>query len=124
LAFRINDPPFVVAEVAHAYGQHGQGGENPNREGSSPPNVISQASTAELPEAVKIASWPHTGSFADENLNTQRKPLSVAGGSPLERVGNIAIYGVINQMVWRPEDDSDRGLSFSCAQVQRRVTGT
>lgn len=112
LALRVNDPPFVITELAYAYGQTGAAGENPNQEGSSSANSVSHTLAAELPGTVTIGAWLHTGSFADELLNAQGGLLSVSGGPPLEHRGNYAIYGLIDQMLWRPTGNGDRGLSL------------
>jgi porin len=113
-AFRVNDPPFVIAELAYAYGQNqtGPGGGNPNQEGYSLVNVAPRVPASDLPGTVKIGVWLHTGSFSDELLNAQGGLLSVSGGPPLEHGGNYAVYGVVDQMLWRPAGNGDHGLSL------------
>jgi porin len=53
----------------------------------------------------------NTGSFADDILNAQGGLLAVSGGAPLQHQGNYALYAVGDQMLWRPDSNSDRGLS-------------
>jgi porin len=38
-------------------------------------------------------------------------PLALTGGTPLTLRNNFSIYGVVDQVVWRPSDDSPRSLS-------------
>jgi Carbohydrate-selective porin, OprB family len=70
-AFRLRDPPFVIAEAAYAYGGAGLGPaqQNPNQEGDGRYDAGDQAgprlaaSPSALPGVVKIGAWYNAGSF-------------------------------------------------------------
>ena len=50
---------------------------------------------------MNLGAWINTGSFADQRFNTQGVLSAMAGGAPLQHQGNDAIYGVVDQMLWR-----------------------
>jgi porin len=112
LALRVNDPPFLIGEVAYAYNQSGgaQRGENPHQEGTGPASPSAQGTGADLPGTIKLGAWLHTGTFADERFNGEGGLLA-AGGVPLAHRGNFAVYGVIDQMLWHSPACADCGLS-------------
>ncbi len=120
LAFRVNDPPLLMAELAYAYNQDQPGAsqENPHQEGSRGRTSVQQSwaerSTASgLPGTVKLGAWVHTGSFADQRFNAQGGLLAASSANPLRHAGNFAVYGVIDQMLWRADGSGgDRGLNF------------
>lgn len=112
LALRVNDPPFFIAEIAYAYGRQvaETRRDNPNQEGFSPLRTYRPSSEEGLPGTIKIGAWFNAGTFADERLAAQGGLLAGSGGPPLQHWGNYAIYGVLDQMLWRVPG-SDRGLS-------------
>lgn len=112
LAFRVNDPPFFIVELAYAYGraQSDMPRENPNQEGYSPRRTHRPSADGSLPGTIKIGAWYNAGEFADQRFNAQGGLFAVSGGPPLEHLGNYAIYGVWDQMLWRLPG-GDRGLS-------------
>jgi len=112
-AFRVNDPPFFVVESAYAYDQQPAAGraENPNQEGYASPRAVVRSAETNLPGTVKVGAWLSTESFADQRLNAGGELLA-SGGQPLQHSGNFALYGVIDQMLWREPGDGDRGLSM------------
>jgi len=116
LAFRVSDPPLFIAEMAYSYGQQGagSGGGNLNQEGEllRPRRAIARAAEQDLPGTIKIGAWVHTGSFADQFLNAQGAGLPVAAGLPLQHAGDFALYGIIDQMLWRVPGDTERALSL------------
>jgi porin len=99
LAFRVNDPPFFIVEAAYSYGQTFDSRENPHQEGSRSsraPNLIEGS----LPGTIKLGAWYHSGTFADVG------PVAASG------TGNYAVYGVVDQMLWRVPGTTDQGLSY------------
>jgi porin len=116
LAFRVNDPPLFMAELAYAYNQDqpGASGENPNQEGSRARSTAQQSLVARsgLPGTVKLGAWIHTGLFADQRFDAQGGLLAASNAQPLQHAGNFAVYGVIDQMLWRADSSDNRGLNF------------
>jgi porin len=109
LAFRINDPPFVIAELEYDYNRgHRLEEDNPNQEARAlpaPQPTVPARSTGGLagglPGTIKIGGWYHAGEFADPRFDNQSGLLAVTGGTPLQHAGDFSVYGVIDQMLWR-----------------------
>lgn len=106
LAFRVNDPPLLIAEVAYAYNQgNATSRENPHQEGVGPPTPqqksAADSGSAGVPGTVKLGGWLHTGKFADQRFDNQGGLLADTGAPPLQHSGNFAVYGMIDQMLWR-----------------------
>jgi porin len=117
LAFRINDPPLVIAELEYNYNQdHRLEEDNPNQEARVPqtPQGAGRAQSAGgLPGTIKIGGWYHTGEFDDPRFDSQSgvsggftgsltgSLLAATGGSPLQHAGDVSAYGIIDQMLWR-----------------------
>jgi porin len=118
LAFRVRDPPLLIAELAYAYNQptSGSSPENPHQEGMRAAARQSQrsgAAASDLPGTIKFGVWVHTERFADQRFDAQGGLLAASGGPPLQHAGNFGVYGMIDQMLWRaPGGASDRGLNF------------
>jgi porin len=100
LAFRLRDPPLLIAEFAYAWNQ-GKSSlqENPHQEGGGRP--ATRARTQELPGTVKLGAWLHTGQFADQRFDSLGGLLAVSGAPPLQHPGNFGLYGIIDQTLWR-----------------------
>jgi porin len=120
LAFRINDPAFAIAEAVYLYNQnHPEGSQdNLQQEGDPTGTLDAQSSAAQslaqaLPGSVKFGAWYHAGSFADQRYNARGGLLAASSAQPLEHAGNLAVYAVFDQMIWRANGgDGERGLSF------------
>jgi porin len=119
VGFRVNDPPLFIAELSYDYNQDKPGGPagDPNQEGTQGGTSARRFSGAGsspwgLPGTVALGAWVHAGLFGDERFNTQSAPLGVAGGEPLQHRDNFALYGVVDQMLWRASDGDDRELNF------------
>ena len=63
---------------------------------------------AGLPGTYKIGAWYNSNQFADQNLDTLGLSLAdpSTSGIPLEHAGDFSVYGVMDQMIWRPASDS------------------
>jgi porin len=115
LAFRVSDPPFFIAEFEYEHGQAGPGATtvDRNQEGDfASARARAAASGSTLPGTINLGAWINTGAFPDQRFNTQGALLAVAGGAPLLHQGNDAIYGVVDQMLWRVPGPGDRSLNF------------
>lgn len=78
---------------------------------------INQGKSASgLPGTYKLGAWRETGDFADQHLGLDATgaPVSLAAPgaiAPLEHHGDFAVYGVVDQMIWRKVGTEDQGLS-------------
>ena len=114
ILFRTNDPAFVIAEINYDYNQDKIGGlgNDPNQEGSQGRAIDRRTTGSGLPGTVKFGAWVNGGVFPDERFNTLGGLLGVAGGQPLPHRGDYAVYGVIDQILWRPGGGDKRELDF------------
>jgi porin len=100
LAFRLRDPPLLIAEFAYAWNQGNSSfQENPHQEGGGRPTARVQ--TQQLPGTVKLGAWLHTGRFADQRFDSLGGLLAVSGAPPLHHSGNFGLYGIVDQTLWR-----------------------
>ena len=67
-----------------------------------------------LPGTYKIGVWYNSEAFDDQQLDNEGVPLAspASDGIPATHRGNYAIYGVVDQMVWRDGADSAHNLNF------------
>ena len=112
VAFRVNDPPFVIVEAVYGYGGARLIGaqQNPNQEGNGVPAVHEAgprlaASPSALPGVIKIGAWYNAGSFPLQDF-TQ------SGRLPPQVRGDAAIYGLFEQTLWRMSGSPNRALGF------------
>ena len=69
--------------------------------------------TAQLPGTVKVGGWNHFGTFPDERLDSDDLPIAITlnRGRPID--GDWAIYGIIDQLVWRvPGSEDAKGVGL------------
>lgn len=94
-AFRLDDHTFWVTEAEYSVGQ-GKG---------------------ELPGIYKFGAWYSTSPFADRRFDTAGVPLAspASNGIPGTHSPGYGVYGIADQMIWRPADVKDsndtRGLA-------------
>jgi len=84
LDFSLDSPPLLMIEGRYKYNQSGQ-----------------------LPGVVKVGGWTHFGSFADQRFDSGGLPIAVTGnpGRPID--GDWAVYGIIDQLIWRSPGSKD-----------------
>jgi len=90
--FRVTDPPLLIGEGQYSYNL------NPD---------------AGLAGTVKLGTWTHFGTFADERFDTAGLPLaSPASNGIAQRLsGDYGVYSVIDQMIYHlPGDDPAKGV--------------
>ncbi len=65
-----------------------------------------------LPGVYKLGAWYDTGTFYDQRYATDGTLLAdpSSNGIPKSRNGNFSVYGVFDQMVWRPDPDGPRSV--------------
>jgi porin len=112
VAFRVNDPPFVIVEAVCGYGGARLIGaqQNPNQEGNGVPAVHEAgprlaASPSALPGVIKIGAWYNAGSFPLQDF-------SQSGRLPPQVRGDAAIYALFEQTLWRMPGSPNRALGF------------
>jgi porin len=93
--FRINDPPFAIAEVQYAYNQ--------------------EKNSKGLPGTVKFGGWYHAGAFNDQRFAANGVSLaSPLADEPAQLTSDYGIYGVLQQMLYSFEGShqSERNIGL------------
>jgi porin len=115
LAFRVSDPPFFIAEFEYEHGHAGPGATvvDRNQEGDfGAANVARATPGSTLPGSINLGAWINAGTFPDQRFNAQGALLAAAAGTPPQHQDNDAIYGVVDQMLWRVPGAGERALNF------------
>jgi porin len=95
--FRLDDPPLLLVEADYSYNKDGR-----------------------LPGTIKLGGWYDFGKFDDQRLDVNGGLQGVTGLDPLQHDGTYALYGVIDQFVYRlPGEGDARGIA-----VFARVIGS
>ena len=93
-AFRLNGGVFVIGEVQYAL----NGGDT----------------ATGLPGTYKLGGWYDSESFADQrnasNGLSLADPRVVAGSQGRNRRGDFGLYGIVDQMVYRPAGAKESGI--------------
>jgi porin len=64
-----------------------------------------------LPATYKLGAWYSSARFADQFYDISGLPLAAPGsGIPRGHSGDFAIYGIIDQMIWRRSGATDQGI--------------
>jgi porin len=97
LEFRLDDPPLLLVEADYSYNKDGR-----------------------MPGTIKLGGWNDFGKFADQRFDVNGHLKGITGADPLLHDGTYALYGVIDQMIYRlPGDGDAKGVS-----VFARVVGS
>jgi porin len=91
--FRLKDPPFLITEAQYKYSQ----------------DMDSQG----LAGTIKFGGWYHFGPFEDNYFGIDGRSLAdpLGNGRALVHPGDFALYGVIDQMLWRmPGEGPKKGI--------------
>jgi porin len=84
LNFRVHDPAFIIGEAQfrHNHGKTDKG----------------------LATTLKLGGWGHLGKFDDQRFAIDGSLLAnpLSSGVPLQHRGNVGLYAVIDQQLWRP----------------------
>ena len=91
-AFRLNDSPLAIAELAWSYNQGKDAGG--------------------LPGSVKLGGWHHFGTFSSLSQDTDGRSLldPASSGIPRRTSGSGGVYAVLDQLVWRLPSSEDGGV--------------
>ena len=98
VSFPVDTGTLAIAELQYAYGSSAQGKANAD----SP-----------LPGIYKIGAWYDSYKFNDQQTDTIGRPLAspLSNGMPATPHGDFSLYGVMDQMIWRSKDNSNRSLN-------------
>jgi porin len=97
LEFCLTDPPLLLVEADYSYNKDGR-----------------------MPGTIKLGGWQDFGKFSDQRFDVDGAPQGITGADPLLHDGTYALYGVIDQMIYRlPGDGDAKGIS-----VFARVVGS
>lgn len=96
--FNLHDGALLIGEIQYTV--------NP------PPASGSDAKPSGLPGTYKLGFWYNTNRFADPRVDTSGLPLAspASNGVAATHRGNLSVYAVADQMVWRESADSARSL--------------
>jgi porin len=88
-AFRLNDHALAFGELWYSINQD-----------------------AGLPGTYKLGGWYHSGDFANQLYATSGLSLAnpLSSGVALRHSGDFALYGIVDQMVWKTADTKDQGI--------------
>jgi porin len=97
VSFPLDTGALAIAELQYALGSGAAG----NADGP-------------LPGVYKIGAWYDSYKFDDLETDAMGLPLAspLSAGIPAARHGDISLYGVMDQMVWRAKDNSSRSLNL------------
>jgi porin len=90
---------LAIAELQYAYGAGASG--KPNAGGP-------------LPGVYKLGAWYDSYKFDDLQYDTVGAPLAspLSNGMPAQHHGDFSLYGVMDQMIWRSNDNANRSLNI------------
>jgi porin len=99
-AFNLNTGALIISELQYTINQPAAGGTG--QTGAKPG----------LPGTYKFGGWFDTGPFLDQRYDNAGIPLAspASNGIPLTLRHNFSLYGVMDQMVWRPAPDSPQSV--------------
>jgi porin len=105
--FPLHRGAMVIGELQYSYPALG--------------SMVEPGAGAPLGHTYRIGAWYDTESFDDLRYDNTGIPLAASNstGVPLPHHGNVSIYAVADQMIWRQEDNPNRSVS-----VFGRVMGT
>jgi porin len=98
VSFPVDTGTLAIAELQYAYGSRASG---------------KLSSNGSLPGVYKIGAWYDSYKFDDQQTDTMGAPLAspLSNWTPAARHGDLSLYGVMDQMIWRSKDNSNRSLS-------------
>ena len=99
VSFPLNTGVLAIAELQYAFPGSGASGKT-NADGP-------------LPGVYKIGAWYNNYKFDDQQYDTIGLPLAspLSNGMPATHHGDFSLYGVIDQMIWRSNDNANRSLN-------------
>ncbi|HEX9168577.1 MAG TPA: carbohydrate porin [Roseiarcus sp.] len=98
VSFPLDTDTLAIAELQYALGSSASG---------------KPSSDAPLPGVYKIGAWYDSYKFNDQQSDTIGLPLAspLSNGDPATHHGDFSLYGVMDQMIWRSKDNTNRSLN-------------
>ena len=98
VSFPLNTGALAIAELQYAFGSGAPGKANAD---------------GPLPGVYKIGAWYDSYKFDDQQYDTIGLPLAspLSNGMPATPHGDFSLYGVMDQMIWRAKDNTNRSLN-------------
>jgi porin len=98
VSFPLNTGTLAIAELQYALGSGGSGKANAD---------------GPLPGVYKIGAWYNSYKFDNQQYDNMGVPLAspLSDGTPATDHGDFSLYGVVDQMIWRSKDDTNRSLN-------------
>jgi porin len=98
VSFPLDTGTLAIAELQYAYGSSAQGKANAD---------------GPLPGVYKLGAWYDSYKFDDQQYDTIGLPVAspLSNGTPAAHHGDFSLYGVMDQMVWRSKDNTNRSLN-------------
>jgi porin len=96
VSFPLDTGTLAIAELQYALGSGG-----------------AAKTDGPLPGVYKIGAWYDSYKFDDQQTDTIGLPLAspLSNGTPAAHHGLFSLYGVMDQMIWRSKDDTNRTLN-------------
>ena len=108
--FNTGTGALFIAEVQYALNPPPSG---PPQTGAPPPaQPATESPPPGLPGLYKLGAYFDTGSFPDQRLDSTGVSLAdpASSGNPLMRHNNFGVYGVMDQVLWRPDPQGARAV--------------
>jgi porin len=98
VSFPLDTGTLAIAELQYAFGSGASGKANAD---------------GPLPGIYKIGAWYDSYKFDDQQYDTIGLPLAspLSNGMPATHHGDFSLYGVMDQMIWRSKDNTNRSLN-------------
>lgn len=99
--FNLRTGALFIAEIQYRLNQPGNGDTDHGKASEG------------LPGTYKLGAWFDTASFQNQRYDTMGIPLASPGsnGIPQMNLRNYSLYGLADQMIWRPDPESPRSLN-------------
>ena len=99
--FNLKTGALIIGELQYAYNQPSTG------------DLIHEENKG-LPGTYKLGFWYDTASFPDQRIDDTGLPLNDpnSSGNPAMRRGNFSVYGVFDQVIYRPDPTEPRAVGI------------
>jgi porin len=100
--FNLRTGALVMGEIQYALNQPGTG------------DTASAAAAGGMPGTYKLGFWYDSGPFPGQQFDNTGRSLAnpASTGIAAMQWNNFSLYGVADQMVWRPSQDSPRSINL------------